>query len=84
MFYNIDTWAQRTELFMGVIYNFLLLAPDKPFQPSPMFVGKARSIPRWSTFQFLHSRVSWPYTQTFKLDWKRLSRKHSLADYENL
>ncbi len=36
------------KLFMSVIYKFLYQArafvPDKPFQPSLMFVGKARIL----------------------------------------
>jgi hypothetical protein len=37
------------ELFISVINEFLLYArvfiPDRPFQPSPLFVGKARALP---------------------------------------
>ncbi len=39
-----------TKLFTSVIYEILLEAkafvPGKPFQPSLIFVGKARSLPR--------------------------------------
>ncbi len=41
--------ARRYKTFLSVIYEFLSLAwvfvPVKPFQPSPMFVGKAKTYP---------------------------------------
>jgi hypothetical protein len=41
--------AKVIKLFTAVSYEFLLkaivLAPDKPFQPSLLFAGKARSLP---------------------------------------
>ncbi len=44
-FYNIGSWAQSNETFLSVTSEFLQLArvfvPDKPFQPSLMFGGKA-------------------------------------------
>ncbi len=57
-------------LITAVIYGFPQLVrvfiPGKPFQPSLMYVGKARSLPKSSLFQVLHSRVgSWPCPQTF-------------------
>jgi len=42
-----------------------VFVPGKPFQPSLMFVGEARSLPEWSSSQVLHSTVgSWPHPQT--------------------
>jgi hypothetical protein len=44
--------AKPNKLFMAVIYGILarVLVPGKPFQPSPMFAGKARQGPtiEWS------------------------------------
>jgi hypothetical protein len=46
--------------------------PGKPFQPSLMYVSKARAYLRGSTFQVLHSRVnSWLDPHRLGLPWEK-------------
>jgi hypothetical protein len=48
-FITLTPGPNVTKLFTSVIYEILLevkaFVPGKPFQPSLMFVGKARSLP---------------------------------------
>ncbi len=47
-FYNIGPGFNAIKLFTSLIYEYcnkLLFAPCKPFQPSLMFAGQARSLP---------------------------------------
>ncbi len=69
MFYYIDTCGHCFNP-LSVIYEFLLYAgvpvPGKPFQPSLVFVDKARTYPSEAP-QMLPSRVgSYPYPQTLE------------------
>ncbi len=52
-----------------------MFVPSKPFQPSLMFVGKARGLPEWSTFLAL--------IQNIRLGWKDLPGTNTLAYYKN-
>ncbi len=38
-------WANAINLFVRDLTIFVTCVPGKPFQPSLMFVGKARSLP---------------------------------------
>jgi hypothetical protein len=44
------SWGQPFKTFTATIYEFSLqarvFAPDKPFQPNLMFIGKAGAYPR--------------------------------------
>ncbi len=49
-----------------------------------MFMGKARSLPKWSTFQLLHYRVGPALPEKSRLGCKGLPSTNALAYYENL
>jgi hypothetical protein len=73
-FYNVEDWQNyglrglpgdsTMKLFTAVRYEFLnmlVFAPDKPYQPSLMFAGKAGAYPNKEPFRCRNSRVgSWP------------------------
>jgi hypothetical protein len=56
----------------------------RPLKPSLMFVGEARSLTKWSTFQLLHTKVGSSLTANIILGLKGLLRSNALAYYENL
>jgi hypothetical protein len=55
IFPKANPGANPTKLFTAVIYSFTVFVPGKPFQPGLLYVGKAKGLPEWSTFQVLHS-----------------------------
>ncbi len=61
-----------------------MFVPGKLFQPSLLFMGKARSLPQRTTPEkMFHSGRLQPYSQTFRLSWKSLPGTNTLAYYEN-
>ncbi len=60
IFYITGSWEPNViELCTAVVYKFyLLFESGKPFQPSLIFVGKARSLPECSAYQGPHSQHS--------------------------
>jgi hypothetical protein len=79
---KFDSRACIIKLFTAVIYGFSLQArvfvPGKPFQPSLMFVGEARSLP-YGAPEKCFTRVG-----SIRLGWQGLPGTNTLAYYENL
>ncbi len=85
--YNIATGAIVIKLFTAVSYKFLqkarAFAPGKPFQPSLMFVGKARSLPKSRAPERCFTWVDSCLTHRRYTKLRRLKRDNTLAYYKN-
>ncbi len=57
-----------------MISDKLVFDLGKPFQPSQMFVSKARGLPMSGA---LEKGVLWSYPQNFSLGWKGLPRTNT-------
>jgi hypothetical protein len=55
-----------------------VVVSGRPLQPSLLFAGKVRSLPKLSTFELFDSRGKlWPYPQTRDLPERDIITKHS-------
>ncbi len=54
----------------------------KPFQPSVLFVGKARSLPQSGASERFFDRVGSSFTKNIRLFWKGLPVTNTLAYYK--
>ncbi len=77
-FYNICSWAQCCKTFLDVIYECSQYASiGKLFQPSLMFLAKARSQPKSGAHERLFTRIGSGLTRTQQTRMEKLDRdKH--------
>ncbi len=75
--------ANVIKLFTAVSYAFSELArafaPGKPFQPSLMFVGEARSLPENGAPERCFTQVGSALPANIRLSWKGLPWTTALA-----
>ncbi len=78
-----ESWVQRYKTFYVHnlrIHNFV---PAKPFQPSLMFVGKAKSLPYSLASESCFTWVGSSLTRKDYTSWKAFPGTNTLADYEH-